>query len=115
MDDSAIRALLSRLARPHASGGLVIERAAILAEGADFPEVLAWITAHDGTPETTAAVAHQGCFAQLAFAFLVLRRQDVAQVRMSALHLAGGGFLEALGRAFVRFQFRHSSSIRQIG
>jgi hypothetical protein len=57
MDDPAIRALLSRLARPHKSGGQVIERAAILAEGADFPEVLAWITAHDGAPETTVAVA----------------------------------------------------------
>jgi hypothetical protein len=56
MDEPAIRALLSRLARPHASGGHVIERAAILAEGADFPAVLAWITAHNGTPETTAAV-----------------------------------------------------------
>jgi hypothetical protein len=29
----------------------VVERAAILAEGADSTEVLAWITAHDGVPE----------------------------------------------------------------
>jgi hypothetical protein len=51
MDDAEIRVLLSRLARPHASGGQVIERAAIVAEGADFPVILAWITAHAGEPE----------------------------------------------------------------
>jgi len=55
MEDLAIRTLLSRLARPHASGGQVIERAALLAEGADFPEVIAWITAHAGMPESTVA------------------------------------------------------------
>lgn len=60
MDDVAIRALLVRLARPHASGGQVIERAAILAEGADSPAVIAWITAHSGTPETTVAAASTG-------------------------------------------------------
>lgn len=57
MDDDAIRALLVRLARPHASGGEVIERAAILAEGADFAAVMAWITAHAGIAETQAAAA----------------------------------------------------------
>src|SRR5258706_12117616 len=56
------------------------------------------------------AGAYQGAFAQLAFTFFVFRGQDVAQVRMSALHFPGPGFLEALGRAFVRFQFRHKSS-----
>jgi hypothetical protein len=61
MDEPAIRALLSRLARPHKSGGYVIERAAILAEGADFPEVLAWINAHHGAPEASvAAVSGHG-------------------------------------------------------
>lgn len=55
MDDDAIRALLRRLARPHASGGEVIERAAILAAGADFAAVMAWITAHAGTADTQAA------------------------------------------------------------
>jgi hypothetical protein len=53
MDDDAILALVTRLARPHSSGGEVIERAAILAEGADFPAVMAWITAHAGQPETS--------------------------------------------------------------
>jgi hypothetical protein len=52
MDDDAIRALVKRLARPHPSGGEVIERAAILAEGADFAAVMAWIVAHAGKPET---------------------------------------------------------------
>jgi hypothetical protein len=61
MDDDAILALVTRLARPHASGGAVIERAAILAEGADFPSVMAWITAHDGKPEASvAAVSRRG-------------------------------------------------------
>ena len=49
MDDEPILALVKRLARPHASGGAVIERAAILADGADF----AWIADHDGQPEAS--------------------------------------------------------------
>jgi hypothetical protein len=57
VDDDAIRALLTRLARPHSSGGEVIERAAILAEGADFAAVMAWITAHAGTAEKQVAAA----------------------------------------------------------
>lgn len=52
MDDHEINALLTRLSRPHTSGGVVVERAAILASGADFPTVMDWITAHAGTPET---------------------------------------------------------------
>ena len=51
VEDDAILALVTRLARPHPSGGDVIERAAILAEGADFPAVIAWIISHDGEPE----------------------------------------------------------------
>jgi hypothetical protein len=54
-DDEAIRALLTRLARPHPSGGEVVERAALLAEGADFPAIMAWITDHAGKPEATLA------------------------------------------------------------
>jgi hypothetical protein len=60
MDDDAIRALLTRLARPHSSGGEVIERAAILAEGADCTAVIAWITAHAGTAETATATTRNG-------------------------------------------------------
>jgi hypothetical protein len=57
MDDDAIRVLLTRLARPHPSGGEVIERAAILAEGANSAAVMTWIAAHAGIPEATVATA----------------------------------------------------------
>lgn len=52
--DDAIRALVARLARPHPSGGLVVERATLLAEGADFGAVMAWIEAHGGRAEAVA-------------------------------------------------------------
>jgi hypothetical protein len=55
VEDDDIRALVTRLARPHLSGGEVIERAAILAEGADSAAVIEWITAHAGIPEAAAA------------------------------------------------------------
>ncbi len=55
MDDLAITELVTRLSRPHASGGVVIERAAILAAGVDAPAVIDWITAHSGTGETSAS------------------------------------------------------------
>jgi hypothetical protein len=54
VDDDVIRALVTRLARSHASGGNVIERAAILAEGGDFAAVMDWIADHGGKPEATA-------------------------------------------------------------
>jgi purine nucleoside permease len=61
MDDSEINALVTKLSRPHSSGGVVIERAAILAAGSDFPAVMDWITAHAGTPDTAgAATRHRG-------------------------------------------------------
>jgi hypothetical protein len=50
-NDDEIRALLSRLSRRHPSGGTVIERAAIVAEGADSNAVVAWILDHAGEPE----------------------------------------------------------------
>lgn len=55
MDDDAIRLLVTRLGRAHASGGTVIERAAVLAEGGDFESVMAWIVAHGGEPEAEVA------------------------------------------------------------
>jgi hypothetical protein len=55
MDDDAIRVLVRRLARPHLSGGDVIERSVILAAGSDFTEVIEWITAHAGVPEAPVA------------------------------------------------------------
>jgi hypothetical protein len=57
MDEDAIRALVTRLARPHPSGGDVIERAAILAEGTDMAVIMDWISAHDGIPEARVAAA----------------------------------------------------------
>lgn len=61
MDDDAIHTLVRRLARPHRSGGEVIERAAIMAEGSDSAAVLEWIAAHEGTPEALpAAVSSRG-------------------------------------------------------
>jgi hypothetical protein len=53
----AIGALVRRLARPHASGGMAIERSVILAEGADSAAILAWIANHDGVAESTVASA----------------------------------------------------------
>jgi hypothetical protein len=50
--DDAIRALVLRLSRPHPSGGKVIERAAVLASGVDLEDVMRWIAAHAGQPET---------------------------------------------------------------
>jgi hypothetical protein len=55
MEDEEIRALVKRLARPHSSDSAVIERAAILAEAADFTSVIAWIAKHDGHPEARPA------------------------------------------------------------
>jgi hypothetical protein len=51
VDDQAIRSLLTRLGRAHPSGGSVIERAAIMAEGADSRAVVDWIADHGGTAE----------------------------------------------------------------
>jgi hypothetical protein len=51
VDDDAIRSLVTRLARAHPSGGTVVERAAIVAEGAEAEAVITWIAAHGGKPE----------------------------------------------------------------
>lgn len=52
MEDVEINALVTRLSRPHSSGGVVIERAAIMAAGTDSPAVIDWILAHAGAPDT---------------------------------------------------------------
>src|SRR3954463_12472031 len=59
-DDDAMRAQVKRLARPHRSGGWVIERATLLAAGARFDGAVAWIEAHGGIPELPAAPRSQG-------------------------------------------------------
>ena len=57
MDDDDIRTLVTRLARPHPSGGDVVERVAILAEGDGFAQVMKWIEEHGGKPEEAVAAA----------------------------------------------------------
>lgn len=50
-DDEGTSRLVARLSRPHPSGGRVIERAAVLASGADATAVLRWIEDRGGEPE----------------------------------------------------------------
>jgi hypothetical protein len=52
MEDAAIRDIVVRLSRPHASGGKVIERAAIVAEGAAAADVVDWIIGRAGQGES---------------------------------------------------------------
>jgi hypothetical protein len=51
MDERAIHELVTRLARPHRGGTLIVEGAAIRAEGSDFDAVEAWILSRGGKPE----------------------------------------------------------------
>lgn len=53
MDDDAIRKLLHRLARAHPSGGTVVERAAVVAEGSGSDAVIKWMVAHGAEAEAT--------------------------------------------------------------
>jgi len=57
MDEDAIRIIVTRLARAHPSGGTVIERAAIVAEGTGSDDVLSWVLAHGGKPEAVVSKA----------------------------------------------------------
>ncbi len=61
LDEESIRRLVTRLARPHRSGGRVIERASLLSSGADFDAVMEWIEANGGKPEAAVASStHHG-------------------------------------------------------
>jgi hypothetical protein len=60
VDDDAMRLLVTRLARPHRSGGRAIERASLLSSGADFDAAMAWIKRHGGEPELPAASRSSG-------------------------------------------------------
>ena len=53
----AVRAIVTRLSRPSASGEAVIERAAIMAEGANSHAIISWILTHGGRPGVSAAYA----------------------------------------------------------
>jgi len=55
MDETTIREIVVRLARPIASGAHTIDRAAIRAEGADCAEIEAWIIRAGGEPQTATA------------------------------------------------------------
>jgi hypothetical protein len=50
--EAEIRAAVTRLSRPDAAGDVVIERAAILAEGTPSSAIEAWIIDHGGRPDT---------------------------------------------------------------
>jgi hypothetical protein len=50
-----VGAVVRRLARPHASGGTVIERSVIIAEGTSSAAILSWISAHRGIGDSTAS------------------------------------------------------------
>lgn len=52
-------------------------------------------------------VADQRRGSQMALAFLLLGRQDVTQKRLLPFYLPATGLLEALGGAFMCFQFWH--------
>jgi hypothetical protein len=49
--DEDISALVARLSRPNRNGGRVIERAAIMAEGANSAAILDWLVASSWQPE----------------------------------------------------------------
>ena len=54
------RAVVKRLARPHCSGGTVIERSVILAEGASTASILSWISDHGGVADSTVVASPSG-------------------------------------------------------
>ncbi|HEY6762309.1 MAG TPA: hypothetical protein VI318_22610 [Baekduia sp.] len=51
ISDDEIRALVARLSRPDGSGGRVIERAAIMAEGSRSGAILDWLEDASWVPE----------------------------------------------------------------
>jgi hypothetical protein len=60
MEDDVIRDLVVRLARPHPSGGKVIERAAILASGEGAGDIVDWIVRRAGLAETAVVTGRGG-------------------------------------------------------
>lgn len=88
----ATEAVVRRLARPHPSGGMVIERSVIIAEGADSAAILRWISEHDGIPDsTTSSLRSHGLHGSRADA----PRQDAPARRFV---LPASAFLTAPGR-----------------
>ena len=60
--DDAIRATVIRLCRPDGYGSAVIERAAIVAEGAPAGAIEEWILAHGGEPEAPVMAVRSGLY-----------------------------------------------------
>ncbi len=60
MEQTEIRDLVRRLARPHRRGTVIVEGAAIRAEGSDFDAVEAWVLANGGKKEEVAKPAPSG-------------------------------------------------------
>jgi hypothetical protein len=61
ISNDEIRLVVQRLSRPHPSGGRVIERAGVLAEGARSGAILEWLGDHEWMPEEDVpAVAARG-------------------------------------------------------
>jgi hypothetical protein len=61
ISDDEIRLAVNRLSRPHPSGGRVIERAGVLAEGTRSGAILEWLGDHEWMPEEEVpAVAGRG-------------------------------------------------------
>jgi hypothetical protein len=60
--EDTIRAAVIRLCRPDGYGGAVIERAAIVAEGAPAGAIEDWILAHGGEPEVPVVAVRSGLY-----------------------------------------------------
>ncbi len=54
MEQTEIRELVRRLARPHGRGTVIVEGAAIRAEGSDFDAVEAWMLGNGGKKQEVA-------------------------------------------------------------
>jgi hypothetical protein len=68
--------IVRRLARPHPSGGMVIERSVILAEGRGSAAILNWIRDHDGVADSSVAGARKGGLHGSRDADVLAARQD---------------------------------------
>lgn len=68
IEETTIRAIVVRLARPSGSGTHIVERAAILAEGSYCAEIEAWILREGGEPcsDATAPQGRGGLHAERA-------------------------------------------------
>jgi hypothetical protein len=59
-DEDELRLVVERLSRKDRSGGRVIERAALLAEGTRSAALIAWLGEHGWEPEAPATASPRG-------------------------------------------------------